>query len=628
MNQRTQRHSTHTRPRWLVPDADRFRAGDEFRLYRHLGAHADRDFGETGTRFAVWAPHARAVSVVGDFNGWSSDAHPMCPDGPTGIWSVFVPAVAQGTRYKYRIAPSDGPAFDRGDPFARESEAAPGRASLVRHSDYAWQSGSWAAARRTRMSLSEPWSVYEVHLGSWRRDPDHPASLLGYRELAATLPAYLAQLGFTHVSLLPLVEHEEYASWGYRSTGFFASAGAYGSPDELRALVDALHGHGIGVLMDWTPAAFAAQPDGLGWFDGTRLYERDASGTNAALPAGLSAFDHRRGEVRSFIGSSAMFWLDEFRLDGLRFVGLPSMLGARAEGESAGATLLRTLNGAIHDECPDVRTIADDAASAADLTRPLSEGGFGFDLAWDASGVIDTLACIEHGPADGDRYQGVLAGAARRCHAGHSIRALTHDAVAPGRGSLMSRLPGDDWQRFARLRLLYGCLWTMPGRPLLFMGGEFAQRLGWQPDISLDWHLLGEPPHAGVHRWVGDLNRLLQERRALRGTDDDAGGLAWLAPEGAHAGLLAYERRCPGEPPLVVVCNFEPVARHNLRIGLDHGGHWQEVVNSDAGIYGGGGTGNFGGVDSVPVASRGHYQSLVVTAPPLAIVVLERAGSA
>jgi len=527
--------------------------------------------------------------------------------------------------YKYRIAPAGGLPFDRADPFARASEPPPGRASRVWYSDHVWKDGSWSNARHQRMSLSSAWSIYEFHAGSWRRDPAHPERPLGYRDLAATLPAYLVQLGFTHVSLLPLVEHEEYGSWGYSADGFFASAAAYGSPDDLRVLVDALHGHGIGVLMDWTPAAFHPRPHGLGLFDGTHLFERAEHVASGERHPELRCFDHRRGEVRSFVGSSAFFWLEEFRLDGLRFVGLSSMLGAPGEAGAEAAALLRELNSAIHDEFPQVRTIADDAASAPGLTRAVSGGGFGFDLAWDAAGARELLSCVEQGASGGPRREILRSRTTEAAVAGRRIRALSHDEVAPGRGSVTSRLPGDDRQRMAMLRLLYGLLWTMPGKPLLFMGGELAQQRGWEPDMSLDWHLLHEPQHGGVHRWVGDLNRLLLERRTLRCDEAGDAGFAWLEPEGGHADLLAYERSCPGEGPIVVLCNLAPVMRENLRVGIGTGGHWQEVINSDATIYGGSGTGNFGGVDSVPVASSGRFESLVVTAPPLAFVALERA---
>jgi 1,4-alpha-glucan branching enzyme len=630
MNQRTRRDLARAPSAPTDSELRAFHDGQDFRLYRSFGAHGCESGGVGGVQFRVWAPGATSVSVIGDFNQWSPHAHPMRLLGDSGgVWECFVAGVPHAALYKYRIESPHSHAREKSDPFARACEMPPADASKVWLNDYEWGDRQWMHARSARMSHGAPWTIYELHLGSWRRDPAQPERLLNYRELAAILPSYLEQTGFTHVALLPLAEYANSSSWGYCCTSFFAPTARYGSPDDLRALVDALHRQGIGVLLDWTPAAFAADAHGLDRYDGTELYERPGSHGNGNHSGSIRNFNYERGEVRAFVGSSALYWLDEFHIDGLRFVGLPSML-RRPDGsaDADAIALLRSLNDTVRSGFPDVRTIADDASTWAGVTRPESQRGLGFSMAWCARSVHNMLEYLGQEPWQRRQHHALVTAGAETSAGENCILPLSHDEVAPGRGSLIERLPGDDWQRFATLRLLYGYQWTVPGKKLLFMGGEFAQRREWQPDISLDWHELDEPSHGGIHRWVGDLNRLLREHPALYSLDFDPAAFDWLARDEAALCLVAFERRGPGQPPIAVICNFTPRVHENFRIGVNSGGAWREILNSDAEIYGGSGVGNFGGVETVPVMSHGRFQSIVVTVPPLAMIVLEQSTKA
>jgi 1,4-alpha-glucan branching enzyme len=602
-----------------------FRDGEDLRLYRWFGAHRCPADGGDGVRFTVWAPHATRVSVIGDFNEWSAHSHPLESCDDSGVWTGVVAGVPHGALYKFRIESAHSHARDKADPFARACELPPADASRVWLSEYEWRDRQWMNARSSRMSHAAPWSIYEMHLGSWRRDPAQPDRLLGYRELATILPSYLAQTGFTHVALLPVGEYAEPDSWGYCCSSFFAPTARYGSPDDLCSLVDALHQQGIGVLLDWTPASFAASAHGLERYDGTELYERTGSNRNGDRSGPTRFFNYERGEVRAFVGSSALYWLDEFHIDGLRFVDLPSMLRTADGTANADAIgMLRSLNDRVRSDFPDARTIADDASTWAGVTRPESQRGLGFSMAWCARSVHSVLEYLGHEPWQRREHHALVTSGAETALGENCILPLSHDEVAPGRGSLIARMPGDEWQRFATLRLLYGHQWTVPGKKLLFMGGEFAQRRDWQPDISLDWHELDEAFHRGIHRWVGDLNHLMRDHPALYSLDFDPAGFEWLARDESALCLVAFERRAPGHPPVVVICNFTPRVHENFRLGVNAGGAWREILNSDAELYGGSGVGNFGGVESVPVMSHGRFQSIVVTVPPLAMIVLEQ----
>lgn len=629
MNQRTRRDPARAESAPSESELRAFSDGSDFRLYRWFGAHRCKSDGTDGARFTVWAPNATSVSVIGDFNDWSPQAHPLHPCASSGAWEGCVAGARHGALYKYRIESPHAPARDKADPFARACEEPPAGASRVWFDEYAWGDRQWMSGRNAPMSHGAPWSIYELHLGSWRRDPARPECLLSYRELAAILPSYLVQTGFTHVAFLPLAEFSESGAWGYCCSSFFAPSARFGSPDELRSLVDALHQQGIGVLLDWTPASFATVEHGLETFDGTQLYELPGPHKNGNPSPASRRFNYERGEVRAFVGSSALYWLDEFHIDGLRFVDLPSMLRSVEGSANADAVaLLRALNQTVRSDFPDARTIADDASTWAGVTRPESQRGLGFSMAWCARSVRDVLEYLRQEPWQRRQHHALVTSGAETAAGESCILPLSHDEVAPGRGSLFDRMPGDEWQRFATLRLLYGHQWTVPGKKLLFMGGEFAQRREWQPDISLDWHLLDEALHAGIHRWVGDLNRLLREHPVLHSLDFDPAGFDWLARDEAAMSLIAFERRCPGHPSIVVVCNFTPRVHENFRLGVNSGGEWREILNGDAQIYGGSGVGNFGGVESVPVMSHGRFQSIVVTAPPLAMIVLEQSTPA
>jgi 1,4-alpha-glucan branching enzyme len=557
----------------------------DFRLYEIFGADGAESDGTSGTRFTVWAPEAERVSVIGDFNDWAPGKHELCRmAGESGIWEGFVAGVAHGALYKYRVEQRDGHVADEPDPFARAAEAPPGTASQVWCSRQAWGDQRWMSSRGERMSLAAPWSIYEVHLDSWRRDPAEPGRLLGYRELAATLPPYVAQLGFTHVALMRLTDHADNGSVGYRCSGYFAPSSRFGTPDDLRSMVDALHRQGIGVLLDWIPPAF---------------------------------------ETHDFMVSNALYWLDEFHVDGLRLIDVPSLLRRDDGGEDEQAVAkLVNLNQAIHDAYPDARTIADAAVATSRGPRTTGEPGLGFDLVWNSRRVRDALEYVRYDPLHRKHHHGLVTLDKRDATREHDILPLSHEEVAPGHGSLIDRIPGDDWQRFATMRVLLGYLWTVPGKKLMFMGDEFAQRREWRPDVSLDWHLLDDDRHRAMHRWVGDLNRLLREQPVLHEVDSDPAGFEWLVKDEADLSLLAFERRCPGRAPLLVVCNFTPVVRENYRVGVCADGQWSEIINSDAAIYGGSGTGNLGGVGSVPIASHGRFTSIVVTVPPLAMISL------
>lgn len=625
MSQRTWRDPVRAQSAPSDSELRAFRDGEDLRLYRWFGAHRCRTDGADGVRFTVWAPHATRVSVIGDFNGWSPQSHLLQACGDSGVWTGVVAGVAHGALYKYRIESPHSHGRDKADPFARACELPPADASRVWMANYEWRDRQWMNSRSARMSHAAPWSIYEMHLGSWRRDPAQPERLLGYRELATILPSYLVQTGFTHLALLPVAEYTDAGSWGYCCDSFFAPTARYGSPDDLRALVDALHRQNIGVLLDWTPASFAAGAHGLERYDGTELYERPGSHRNGNRSRPTRFFNYERGEVRAFVGSSALFWLDEFHIDGLRFVDLPSMLrSADGTANAEAIALLRVLNDRVRSEFPDVRTIADDASTWAGVTRPESQRGLGFSMAWCARSVHDVLEYLGQEPWQRRQHHALVTTGPEIAAGENCILPLSHDEVAPGRGSLIERIPGDDWQRFATLRLLYGHQWTAPGKKLLFMGGEFGQRREWQPDISLDWHELDGNLHRGIHRWVGDLNHLLREHPALFSLDFDPTGFEWLARDESALCLLAFERRGPGHPPIVVICNFTPRVHENFRLGVNSGGAWREILNSDAEIYGGSGVGNFGGVEAVPIMSHGRFQSIVVTVPPLAMIVLEQ----
>jgi 1,4-alpha-glucan branching enzyme len=595
-----------------------FREGTHSRLYQVLGARPDPAGQGEGTRFAVWAPNAESVSVIGEFNGWRAGADPLRPrhDG-SGLWEGMVPAAQPGDLYKYRIDAEAGRfSADRGDPFARWWEAPPGNASRIWREGPVWGDETWMRGRGRRHGEGAPLAVYEVHLGSWRRVvlPDGGTRFLSYGEAADALADYVAEFGFTHVELLPVMEHPDYASLGYGTSGHFAPTARYGRPEGLMRLIDLLHQRGIGVILDWAPALSGGGAETLVRYDGSALFERVGRLDPEAAGGGLG-FDVARPEVRSFLLSAALYWFDRYHVDGLRVAGASDML-RRGGGEApAAAAFLRQLNAAVHHTYPDALGIIGERIEV--------EEGLGFALEWDRGWSQASLA---EAPAHRvPRQDSFALGAAEA--ASRRVLPLSHELVGGGAGSLIARMPGDDWQRRARLRLLLGSLYACPGSKLLFMGTEIGQEQGWHPESSLDWHLLERPGHRGIKTWVRDLNQRYRHTPVLFQRDLDPGGAALMAVEGGSDGIAALLRR--GSAPdelMLVVFNRRPEPVVACRIGVPRGGWWHEVLNSDAWMYGGSGQGNLGGVDADPVPVGGQYSSLLLTLPPLGVLFLQYQG--
>jgi 1,4-alpha-glucan branching enzyme len=614
-----------------------FRQGSHFRLHHRLGAHRVELDGASGVRFALWAPNAERVHVIGDFNGWNRDMHALSPRADqSGIWEGFVPGVDVGALYKYRLTTLAGDALEKADPFARAAEAPPATASRVWRDEFAWRDEDWMRTRKARNALDAPMSIYELHLGSWRRAGDSPPRPLTYRELAEELPEYLARLGFTHVEFMPVMEHPFYGSWGYQCTGFFAPTARYGTPEDFKALVDALHRRGIGVILDWVPSHFPNDPHGLAHFDGTSLFEH-ADPRQGFHPEWKShIFNYGRNEVRAFLGSSALFWLEEFHADGLRTDAVASMLYldyARAPGEwipnqhggrenLEAMGFLRQLNEAVYRDHPDTQVFAEESTAWPMVSRPVYLGGLGFGLKWNMGWMHDTLDYFKSDPIHRKFHHDRLTFSIWYAFSENFVLPLSHDEVVYGKGSLIGRMPGDEWQRFANLRLLLGYMWAHPGKKLLFMGGEFGQYREWSHESSLDWHLLEQPLHAGLQAWMSDLNRVYRQQPALHTVDFSGEGFEWLDRTSHEESLLSFLRWDAGRRrPVLVACNFTPVTRRNLRCGVPLPGRWRELVNSDSQHYGGSGQGNLGGLEAAPFPAQGHYHSLQITLPPLACVL-------
>jgi 1,4-alpha-glucan branching enzyme len=637
------------KPRTLFTRDDMylFNEGTHNRLYRMMGAHARTASGVNGTNFAVWAPNAEAVSVIGDFNDWQPGVTPLHEQGGSGVWDAFVPGVGQGARYKYRIESRHGGArTDKADPFGFLHEVPPATASIVWHLDYEWDDGEWLRTRAERHRADAPVSIYELHVGSWRRDDGVP---LGYRELAHPLAEYVAAMGFTHIELMPVTEHPFYGSWGYQTTGYFAPTSRFGTPQDLMHMIDVLHQHGLGVILDWVPSHFPGDAHGLHLFDGTHLYEH-ADPRQGFHPDWKSyIFNYGRNEVRAFLLSSALFWLDHYHIDGLRVDAVASMLYldySRSTGEwipnefggrenLEAISFLRRLNADVYGSYPDVQTIAEESTAWPMVSRPTYIGGLGFGMKWDMGWMHDSLDYMAHEPIHRSYHHGRLTFRGIYAFTENFVLPLSHDEVVHGKGSLIRKMAGDTWQRFANLRLLFGYMFTQPGKKLLFMGAELAQWREWNHDDQLDWHLLGDPMHAGVQRWVRDLNRFYRSERAVSELDFDPAGFQWLDADDAWNSVISYVRRgrqadAPrgtgnGAVPeeLLVICNFTPVVRENYRLGVPHVGYWREVLNSDATVYGGSGVGNLGGAAALPVPFHGRPHSLNLRLPPLGILVMK-----
>jgi 1,4-alpha-glucan branching enzyme len=622
----------------LITDHDLylFNEGTHFRLYEKLGAHPHVVEGTSGTAFGVWAPDAEQVFVMGDFNGWDRSSHPLQPKGSSGIWETFVPGVGKGDIYKYHIQSRfNGYRVDKADPLASHAETPPKTGSIVWPLDYAWGDADWMETRGKANSLNGPMSIYEVHLGSWRRIPEDGDRMLSYRELAPLLAQHLRQTGFTHVEFLPVMEHPFTGSWGYQTTGYFAPTSRYGTPQDLMYLVDCLHQNGIGVILDWVPSHFPTDEHGPVYFDGTYLYEHGDPRKGFHPDWKSSIFNYGRNEVRSFLLSSALYWLDRYHVDGLRVDAVASMLYldySRQDGEwipnkyggnenLEALDFLRRFNEEVYKAHPDVQTIAEESTAWPGVSRPTYLGGLGFGMKWDMGWMHDTLVFMSKEPIHRKYHHNQLTFRMLYAFTENFALPLSHDEVVHGKGSLLSKMPGDDWQRFANLRLLFAYMWGQSGKKLLFMGGEFGQWNEWNHDESLEWHLLDFAPHQGLQRWVGDLNRLYRSERALYELDCDPLGFEWIDCSDWEESVVSFIRWSKSASfAVVAVFNFTPVPRHKYRVGVPRGGFWKELLNSDASDYGGSGQGNFGGVEAQEETHHGRPYSIEITLPPLAAV--------
>ncbi|MFT5220920.1 MAG: 1,4-alpha-glucan branching enzyme [Planctomycetota bacterium] len=618
-------------------DLDRhlLREGKLRNLAEKLGAHPMEIDGVSGVHFAVWAPNASRVSVVGLFNGWDGRRQPMRLHPGSGIWDIFIPGLRTGDYYKYELLDANGKLLPlKADPFARAMELAPGNASIVHQDQYQWQDGDWLAQRRQSSTLDQPISIYEVHLGSWRRHAEDNR-YLNYRELAESLAPYAADMGYTHIELLPVSEFPFDGSWGYQPVGLFAPTARFGSPEDFKFFVDCCHQHGLGVIIDWVPAHFPRDEFGLGQFDGTHLYEHDDPRKGAHPDWGTLIFNFARPEVSNYLIANALFWVEEYHVDALRVDAVASMLYldySRKDGEwlpnehggnenLEAVDFLRLMNEQVH--ASGAITMAEESTAWPGVSHPVYKGGLGFSYKWNMGWMHDSLSYFAENPVHRRYHQDKLTFALLYAFSENFILPLSHDEVVHGKGSMIQRMPGDEWQAFANLRLYYAFMFTHPGKKLLFMGGEFAQHREWNHDGSLDWHLLEQPAHAGVQQLVRDLNHLYRETPALYEKDCSGDGFAWIDCSDNDQSVIAFVRR--GHDPsqlLVCVCNMTPVIRNDYRIGVPVAGHYQERLNSDAACYGGSDVGNLGKVQSDRISVHGQENSLKLVLPPLSTLVL------
>jgi 1,4-alpha-glucan branching enzyme len=623
-------------------DLHLFNEGRHTKLYEKLGAHPARRGEQAGTLFRVWAPNAERVSVIGDWNGWSKGVDAFTPLGGSGLWERFEPRAKRGAIYKYHIESRvNGYHVDKSDPFGIHHETPSRTGSIVWDLHYQWSDATWMSTRSSRNALSAPISIYEVHLGSFRRVPEEGNRPLSYREIAAPLADHVSRLGFTHVEFMPVMEHPFAGSWGYQVTGYFAPTSRFGTPQDFMYLVDHLHQRGIGVILDWVPAHFPNDEHGLAFFDGTHLYEHADPRLGFHPDWKSCIFNYGRHEVRSFLLSSALFWFDQYHVDGLRVDGVASMLYrdySRKQGEwipnqhggrenLEAIELLQRVNEAVYRAFPDVQTYAEESTSWPMVSRPVHLGGLGFGLKWDMGWMHDTLSYMKHDSVHRKFHHNELT--FRSLYAFHEnfVLPLSHDEVVHGKGSLLGKMPGDEWQRFANLRLLYALQFAQPGKKLLFMGAEFGQPSEWNHDSSLDWRLVETGFHQGVLALVTHLNRTYAGEPALHQRDVDAGGFEWVEANDAEHSVLSFARRSMDEThPIVAAFNFTPVPRYNYRLGVQSEGTWREIVNTDAKEYGGSGQGNLGAVETAPVPYRGRPHSLAVTVPPLGAIFLKCAA--
>lgn len=627
-------------PPWLTDDdIYLLNEGTHNRLYAKLGAHLGVVNGVSGVFFAVWAPNASGVSVIGDFNRWDNAANLLSLKGNSGVWEGFIQGVGSGAIYKYSIRSSIGNyEVEKADPFAFCAETPPKTASIVWDLDYEWQDGEWMKNRTPRMEPDHPVSIYEVHLGSWRRVPGKGNRWMTYREIAPELADYITKTGFTHVELLPVMEHPFYGSWGYQITGYFAPTSRYGTPQDLMYLVDFLHQRGIGVILDWVPSHFPDDQHGLSFFDGTHLFEHEDPRKGLHPEWKSLIFNYGRNEVRSFLYSSAIYWLDKYHADGLRVDAVASMLyldysrkpgewvpnrfGGRENLEAV--DFLRQLNQFVYAECSGSQTIAEESTSWPMVSRPVYVGGLGFGYKWDMGWMNDSLRYLSRDPVFRKYHHRELNFRRLYAYTENFILPLSHDEVVHGKSSLLSKMPGDDWRKFANLRLLLGYQFAQGGKKLLFMGDEFGQRREWNHDTEIEWPLLQYPPHQGLLRWITDLNRLYKEESAMHQLDCEPSGFEWIDADDSENSVLSFIRKNRTGEKIVVVCNFTPVPRQDYEVGVPESGWYRELLNSDAECYGGSGWGNFGGTESNPIPKHGRANSLVLNLPPLSVIFLKR----
>lgn len=621
-----------------------FKEGTHGKAYSKLGSHCMEANGLKGTYFAVWAPNAEKISVIGDFNAWNDNSHPLAVrwDG-SGIWEGFIPGVCQGELYKYAITSRFGNyREEKSDPYAYYWEIAPNTASRVWDLSYEWEDSEWMRTRKEKNNIEAPMSIYEMHLGSWRRVPHEGNRYLTYREMAPFLVDHVKNLGFTHVEFLPVMEHPFYGSWGYQSIGYFAPTSRYGTPQDFMYLIDCLHQNNIGVILDWVPSHFPSDKHGLAFFDGTHLYEHEDARKGFHPDWKSYIFNYGRSEVRNFLISSALFWLEKYHIDGIRVDAVASMLYldySRKQGEwianefggrenIEAIQFLRQFNSEVYKEYPDVQTMAEESTAWPMVSRPNYVGGLGFGFKWNMGWMHDTLEYFSKDPIHRMYHHNQLTFSICYAFSENFVMPLSHDEIVYGKGSLLGKMPGDDWQKKANLRLLYGYMFTHPGKKLLMMGSEFGQWHEWNHESSIDWHLLEDAGHRGITNWLRDIATLYKHEVALHKYDCNPKGFNWIDCNDCVDSILSF-RRCAdySDDDIVVVCNFTPVPRMNYRIGVPEAGVWNEIANSDAKIYGGSGWGNLGRIRTVPVSAHGHFNSISIVLPPLSAIVLKKGKS-
>lgn len=613
-----------------------FKEGNYFNAYEKLGSHIIDLNGTIGTYFAVWAPNAKQVSVMGDFNNWNKESHPLTARWDnSGIWEGFIPGIEKGTKYKYYIVSRYGYLLEKGDPYAFFWETPPATASFVWDLEYKWNDEAWMKNRAKNNNLNSPISIYEMHLGSWKRVPEEGNRFLTYREMALWLVEYLKEMGFSHVEFLPIMEHPFYGSWGYQTIGYFAPTSRYGTPQDFMYLIDQLHQNGIGVILDWVPSHFPDDGHGLSFFDGTYLYEHQDRKKGYHPHWHSYIFNYGRNEVRNFLISSAIFWLEKYHVDALRVDAVASMLyldygrnegewipnkyGGKENLEAIG--FIKQMNETIYERYPDTQTIAEESTAWPMVSKPVYLGGLGFGMKWNMGWMHDTLEYFSKDPIYRKYYHNKLTFSIWYAFSENFILSLSHDEVVYGKGSLLTKMSGDDWQKFANLRLLYGYMYAHPGKKLLFMGGEIAQRDEWYHEKSLDWHLLEYESHRAIQRWVKDLNNIYRNELALHELDCEPSGFEWIDFNDSIHSVISFLRKGKNSKNIIlVVCNFTPVPRFNYILGVPENGYWKEILNSDSEVYGGSNHGNIGGVEASMTPSHGRPYSISVTVPPLGLI--------